>query len=58
LLKTCFPSVAAESLRLLAGGQTQENCRPDIPGIEEKKSQRKKIGPNKHLSPRADIARA
>jgi hypothetical protein len=45
LLKLGFPSVAAVSLRLLAGGRLIGNRRPDIPGIEEKKSQREKIGP-------------
>jgi hypothetical protein len=51
LLKTLFPSVAARGLRLLAGGHSNQNGRPDIPGTEEKKSQRKKNAPNSTLRP-------
>jgi hypothetical protein len=51
LLKTWFPSVAVQLLRLLAGGHLIQCGRPDIPGTEEKKSQRKKIAPNSNFSP-------
>ena len=49
LLKTWFPSVAVQLLRLLAGGHLIQCGRPDIPGTEEKKSQRKKNAPKSTL---------
>jgi hypothetical protein len=58
LLKTWFPSVAEQCLRLLAGGQSNKNGRPDIPGTEEKKSQRKKNAPNGTFSRRRVPARS
>ena len=48
---------AAVSLRLLAFGHFIKIDRQHNPGTEEKKSQRKKNAPNKHLSPGPSSAR-